>query len=118
MPDELLIAVASMAIVVGYAAICGLLAHNPGMPLWIRWPAPLWNAIAHDWRAPAPTLARPDYAKIDRLERELGLVDVEPEQPIRAAKTVCLTKNCAGETLELRTWSGMLAQRIHECETP
>ncbi|MGQ3551671.1 hypothetical protein [Streptomyces rochei] len=101
---------------VAYAVLGAAFGEKPGAPLILRWPYVGWDLIAHSWRTPTPPLARPDYAKIDRLERELGMVDVEPERPIRAAKTVCLTKNCMGETHEIRTWSGMLAQRIHECE--
>ena len=57
-----------------------------------------------------------DYDPIARLERGLGIVVPEPERSIRLARTVCLTKNCGGETVEVRTWSGMLAVRIHGCE--
>ncbi|MFC8065560.1 hypothetical protein [Streptomyces sp. NPDC057293] len=115
MPD---IPLAVWAVSVAYAVLVAAFGEKPGAPLILRWPYAGWDLIAHAWRTPAPALHRPDYAKIDRLERELGLVDAEPERPIRAAKTVCLTKNCAGETVELRTWSGMLAVSIHECETP
>ena len=59
-----------------------------------------------------------DCDRIARLERELGIVEPEPEKPIRLARTVCLTKNCRGDTTEVRTWSGMLAMRIHECRRP
>lgn len=55
---------------------------------------------------PAP---RPDYARINQLERELGLVD---ERPIRAPR-VCLAKGCDGGD-EVRTWSGMLLARVHD----
>lgn len=57
----------------------------------------------------------PDYEQIARLERQLGLVEPEPERPIRQGPKVCLTKNCAGDTREIRTWSGLLAVYIHEC---
>ncbi|MFC8985983.1 hypothetical protein [Streptomyces sp. NPDC057115] len=60
----------------------------------------------------------PDCDRIARLERELGIGNVEPERPIRRAPSVCLTKGCAGDTEEIRTWSGVLAMRIHECEAP
>lgn len=53
-----------------YAVACALLGTEPGAPLWLRWPMPVWNRIAHDWRRPRP---RPNYAKIARLERELGI---------------------------------------------
>ncbi|WP_157865013.1 hypothetical protein [Streptomyces prasinopilosus] len=59
-----------------------------------------------------------DYDRIERLERELGIGDAEPERPIRRAPSVCLTKDCAGETHEIRTWSDVLAMRIHYCERP
>jgi len=57
-----------------------------------------------------------DYDRIARLERELGIGDVESERPIRRAPSVCLTKNCGGDTAELRTWSGVLVARIHRCD--
>ena len=107
-----------VAALTGYAILCGTVGAEPGAPWWLRWPMPIWNAIAHDWRRPPSAPQRPDYAKIDRLERELGIVEPEPERPIRLARTVCLTKGCTGETAEVRTWSGMLAMRIHECERP
>lgn len=66
---------------------------------------------------PTLSLSVPDYDHIARLERELGIVDPEPKKPIRQKK-VCLTKNCQGETTEIRTWSGMVLARIHECERP
>lgn len=56
-----------------YAGVCGL--AGPDAPLWLRWPLPIWNWIAHDWRRPAVALTRPDYAKIARLEKELGMGD-------------------------------------------
>ncbi|MEU6768548.1 hypothetical protein ABZ916_39320 [Streptomyces sp. NPDC046853] len=58
---------------------------------------------------------RPDYAKIDRLERELGIAQLPAQKPIRSVRTVCLTKNCAGDTEELRSWSGILLMRIRTC---
>ena len=114
--DFLLVFVVGM--VVAYAVVCGAVGHDSSAPLWLRWPQPIWDWIAHDWRRPAPVARRPDYAKIARLERELGIVEAEPEKPIRLARAVCLTKNCVGETAEVRTWSGTLAMRIHECERP
>lgn len=56
-----------------YAVICGVAGAEPGASWWLRWPHPVWNAIAHDWRRPRPDSQRPDYAKIARLERELGI---------------------------------------------
>lgn len=62
---------------------------------------------------------KPDYAKIARLERELGLADPEPPpRPIRALPTVCLTKDCDGDTEEFWTWQGTLATRFHHCRRP
>ena len=52
-----------------YGVACGLLGARPGAPLWLRWPIPVWEFLRHGPK-PAP---RPDYAKIARLERELGL---------------------------------------------
>lgn len=59
----------------------------------------------------------PDYARIARLERELGIGDPEPEseRPMRRGPKVCLTKNCGGSTGEYYTWSGVLIARIHQC---
>ncbi|MFI1485812.1 hypothetical protein [Streptomyces sp. NPDC020747] len=120
-----------IAVLVLYAAACGTFGSTPHAPLWLRWPLPIWNFIAHDWRRPAPVPARPDYARIAVLERELGLVDshmpeLSPfeqgmrsamaERPIRLDPTVCLTKDCAGDTDELRTWSGQLLRRTHTCD--
>ncbi|MEU1497227.1 hypothetical protein [Streptomyces sp. NPDC005732] len=95
-----------------YAAACGMFGSRPGAPLWLSWPLPIWNALMG--RRPQPP--RPNYARIARLERELGMT--EPERPMRAGRTVCLTKGCGGGTVEIRTWQGPLAASIHECETP
>ncbi|MCX5537701.1 hypothetical protein OG785_45860 [Streptomyces sp. NBC_00006] len=51
-----------------YAVVCGRFGSGADAPRWLAWPLPLWNGVAHDWRH-----ARPDYAKIARLERELGM---------------------------------------------
>lgn len=104
--------------IVSYAVLCAAVGTEPNAPWWLRWPMPIWNAIAHDWRRPEPVAERPDYDRIAHLERELGIGEPEPERPIRRAQEVCLTKGCAGETTEIRTWSGALAMRIHECEVP
>jgi len=61
---------------VTYTGLCGIYGAEPGAPLWLRWPHPVWNLIAHDWRRPRP---RPDRAKIARLERELGIGDAGEE---------------------------------------
>ncbi|MEH0417823.1 hypothetical protein [Streptomyces sp. B21-083] len=60
---------------------------------------PIWNRIAHDWRHPKSNLPRPDYAKIERLERELGLV--EPIMPPPVLRTV---EQDGGEVIEIRSW--------------
>lgn len=70
MSDVLAIILISFAVT--YTGLCGIYGAEPGAPLWLSWPMPIWNWIAHDWRRPR---ARPDYAKIDRLERELGIVE-------------------------------------------
>ncbi|MEU2788996.1 hypothetical protein [Streptomyces sp. NPDC007100] len=41
-------------------------------PLWLCWPARFWDAI---YGRPAMHRPRADYAKIARLERELGISD-------------------------------------------
>jgi len=69
--DAVLPIVVSLTVI--YGMVCGQLGAEPGAPLWLSWPLPIWNRIAHDWRQPRQ---RPDYAKIARLERELGI-----EQP-------------------------------------
>lgn len=56
----------------------------------------------------------PDYHRIAELERELGIGHPEPERPIRHGRTVCLIKDCDGETTETRSWSGVLIRRDHE----
>ncbi|GGU62643.1 hypothetical protein [Streptomyces lavendofoliae] len=81
---------------------------QPDAPLWLRWPHILWDRLLSGPR-PKPAPPRPDYAKITRLERELGLTD---EQPLRRER-VCLTKDCDGGTA-IRTWGGQLAYRIHD----
>ncbi|MET9150101.1 hypothetical protein ABZX82_02285 [Streptomyces griseoflavus] len=107
-----------VGLTVAYAVACGAVSYDPSAPLWLRWPQPMWDLIAHDWRRPMPVVERPDYDHIARLERELGIVEPEPEKPIRPMSTVCLTKNCAGDTGEIYTWSGQLIARIHNCERP
>ncbi|MEU9777448.1 hypothetical protein [Streptomyces sp. NPDC047968] len=66
---------APLILVILYGIACSTFGSEPGAPLWLRWPAPAWNRIAHDWRRPRP---RPDYAKITRLERELGIGQDDP----------------------------------------
>lgn len=104
-----------LSLLMVYAAACGLLGVESGAPLWLRWPLPVWNWIAHGWRRTPELPRRPDYAKIARLERELGIGGVEPERPMRRAPAVCLTKDCVGDTDEIRTWSGVLVARVHRC---
>ncbi|GAA1888282.1 hypothetical protein GCM10009837_07660 [Streptomyces durmitorensis] len=56
----------------------------------------------------------PDYALIDRLERELGIGQRARKKPMQTARPVCLIKDCDGTDTELRTWNGVLVMRIHE----
>lgn len=56
---------------------------------------------------------KPDCQRIAELERELGVSRAECDLPNRQARTVCLIKNCTGETTEIRTWQGSLIRRIH-----
>jgi hypothetical protein len=114
MTDDLLALITSAEVL--YATACGVFGSRPCAPLWLSWPLPIWNAIAHDWRRPPSPPKRPDYARIARLERELGMVEQEPELPIRHGRTVCLAKDCGGDTVEIRTWQGAVATRIHRCE--
>ncbi|WP_329215199.1 hypothetical protein OG352_06275 [Streptomyces sp. NBC_01485] len=60
----------ALSLLTAYAAACGTWGGEPGAPLWLSWPLPIWNRIANDWRRPQ---LRPDRAKIARLERELGI---------------------------------------------
>jgi hypothetical protein len=59
-----------------YGMACGHFGVEPDAPRWLSWPLPIWNRITHDWRRPQP---RPDYVKIARLERELGMVRPDEE---------------------------------------
>lgn len=65
-----------LATEIAYGTACGLLGTKPGAPLWLRWPVPIWNFIRHG-RPPKP---RPNYARIARLERELGLTGSPPPE--------------------------------------
>lgn len=76
-------------------------------------PNTAWGWLARSRRRPPPASPRPDYARINQLERELGLVE---ERPIRSNLTVCLPKGCDGDTEEIRTWSGQLIRRVHYCQ--
>lgn len=98
------------------AAIGAAFGGKPDAPLIVRWPCIVWDWIAHSRRRAPSMPERPDYDRIDSLERELGLV--EDERPIGNGRTVCLTKGCAGETVDIRTWAGQLATRLHTCEAP
>ena len=121
-----------LAAEVVYAVACAILGSRPGAPLWLRWPLPIWNAIAHDWRPSKPAPRRPDYAKIARLERELGFSGA-PERELspfeegmrraiareagtRRKAKICLAKGCLGGTREIRTVSGAIIARVHECD--
>jgi len=55
-----------------------------------------------------------DYVR-QHVNRELGLT---PQQPIRAARPACLTKDCQGDTEEIHLWTGELARIIHTCRNP
>ncbi|GGX40852.1 hypothetical protein [Streptomyces noursei] len=59
-----------VSVVTVYAVVCGSFGADSGAPLWLRWPLPIWNFIAHDWRR---SRSHPNHAKIERLERELGI---------------------------------------------
>lgn len=109
--------VVGVGLVVLYGCLCGLVTEDENPPRWLRWPRTGWNAIAYSWRRPAPAPRRPDYGLIARLERELGIgaPESEPGRPIRQGPRVCLTKDCGGDTDEIRTWSGRLVARIHRC---
>ncbi|MEU5772758.1 hypothetical protein ABZ819_05565 [Streptomyces venezuelae] len=75
-----------IVLVMGYGGAAAVAAHDPEAPvwlgrrapLWLSWPAPIWDWIARRGRRPAPVPARPDYAKITRLERELGMTEERP----------------------------------------
>ncbi|MBQ1166249.1 hypothetical protein KBZ21_50525, partial [Streptomyces sp. A73] len=55
---------------------------KPSEPLWRSWAARLWRAMMRRLPpAPAPLPPRPNSAKIERLERELGIGDPAPEPP-------------------------------------
>ncbi|MFI8872478.1 hypothetical protein [Streptomyces sp. NPDC055243] len=56
----------------------------------------------------------PDYALIDRLERELGIGDRARKKHIQTARPVCLIKDCDGTDTDISTWGGGLVMRIHE----
>ncbi|MFD8949486.1 hypothetical protein ACFV0B_11585 [Streptomyces xanthophaeus] len=90
-----------------YAVACVTIGVRPGAPLWLRWPALTWERVVH---GPTPR-PRPDYARIERLERELGFTDPF-ERPI-APEKVCLFKGCDGPTDEPRHWNGALLARFH-----
>ncbi|MGW1134443.1 hypothetical protein [Streptomyces griseoluteus] len=76
----------AICLVVGYGCLCGLLAEDEDAPRWLRWPLPIWNWIAHDWRRPKPRVQRPDYVKIAVLEYEL--FGIEPKPGTAAAAVV------------------------------
>lgn len=60
------------------------------------------------------TPRRPDYHRIAQLEQELGIGAAEPTRaPATPPNSVCLVKNCDGETTEMRAWNGRLIRRYH-----
>jgi hypothetical protein len=119
-----------------YLMACVTVGTRPGASLWLRWLTLTWERMVH---GPAPK-PRPNYARIAYLERELGMVDSEPERrssgfglsaeeaqanlaanlnrifgperPVRADR-VCLVKGCDGPTTEIRGWDGILHRRLH-----
>lgn len=96
-----------------YALACVAFGARPGAPLWLSWPNALWSRMLKGAPAPEPALQpRADHAKIERLERELGMSD---ERPMRTP-AVCLIKDCDGDTTDVRTWAGALVTRIHHHE--
>lgn len=56
-----------------YAGACVVLGGGRHLPIAFRLPYLAWDVIAHSWRRPRPVQPRPNYAQIERLERELGL---------------------------------------------
>lgn len=60
-------------------------------------------------------MASPDYQRIAALERELGIgqPDPEPERGVYPPKTVCLIKNCGGDTVKVLNWAGMVLRCLH-----
>ncbi|MFE0794771.1 hypothetical protein [Streptomyces mutabilis] len=80
------------------------------------WLKPGWLTRRNTSGRPEPVIRpKPDQRRIAQLERELGIgqPNPEPERGIREDRTVCLIKNCDGNTEEIRTWSGFLMRRIH-----
>lgn len=72
---------------------------------------------------------RPSPAAIERLQRDVDVPladyvrrhvnrELAPRQPIRAARPVCLTKDCQGDTDEIHLWGGGLACILHTCRRP
>ncbi|MGW7350915.1 hypothetical protein [Streptomyces sp. NPDC054784] len=84
------------------------------------WALPdLWQLIAGPPPKPIKAAPKADPWRIGALERELGIGGHPPEQSIRGDdRVVCLTKDCDGETLEPRTWTGELMYRVHNCRKP
>ncbi|MDX5570262.1 hypothetical protein PYK79_52895 [Streptomyces sp. ID05-04B] len=107
--------IALVAFCLLYSAVVVIAGDDPRAPLVFRWPHDGWEWIRRAGRRPVPAPPRPDYTKIARLERELGLTD---DPPTRVGPTVCLTKRCAGDTTEITTWSGQVLRRLHRCEPP
>lgn len=56
-----------------YAGVCAILGGGRHLPIVFRLPYLAWDVIAHSWRRPRPVQPRPNYAQIERLERELGV---------------------------------------------
>ncbi|HTE57069.1 MAG TPA: hypothetical protein VK698_39720 [Kofleriaceae bacterium] len=60
-----------------YCAACVYFGARYGAPLWLRWPHLLWARMLGTV-PPEVGRVRPDYPKIRRLERELGISDERP----------------------------------------
>jgi hypothetical protein len=83
-----------LSLAVVYGAACGLYGTEQDAPLWLRWPLPLWNRIAHDWRQPAPVLPRANYTRIAVLEHDLCGVQPQPGTAAALAVGVRSTGHC------------------------
>jgi hypothetical protein len=84
-PEEARVSII-VALTIMYAIACGTVGAEPGSPLWLSWPIPIWNRIAHDWRRPAQVAGRPDYVQIAMLEHEL--FGIEPQPGTAAAAVI------------------------------
>lgn len=60
----------------------------------------------------------PEVLARSRAQLRLGQPDIHQGGRPMMHDAVCLTKDCAGDMGEIRTWSGVLLRRIHHCEAP